>query len=143
MSPGLAVCRLRRRNHQSVGAFTKSSSRRCTQMTNSSFTLLFDVEGTLIDSAPQTLESWRQTLREIGQSFNRDELQPYWGMDGAEMLDGLLPKLPDDAMEALLRQQGEFFREQYLHAVRPFPHVRATFEALRKGRVRLALATTC
>jgi HAD superfamily hydrolase (TIGR01549 family) len=112
-------------------------------MHSSSITLIFDVEGTLIDCAAQTLESWRQTLSEFGHSFTRDELQPYSGMDGAGMLDGLLPKLPDDKKKEVLKRQGEFFREHYLHSVRPFPHVRETFEALKKGRVKLAIATTC
>jgi HAD superfamily hydrolase (TIGR01509 family) len=64
-------------------------------------------------------------------------------MDGEEMLDGLLPKLPDDKKKEALKRQGEFFREQYLDTARPFPQVRETFEALKKGGVRLAIATTC
>jgi HAD superfamily hydrolase (TIGR01509 family) len=112
-------------------------------MHSSSTTLIFDVEGTLIDCVAQTLESWRQTLSEFGHSFTRDELQPYSGMDGAEMLDCLLPKLPDSKKKQVLKQQGELFREQYLHRVQPFPEVHETFEVLRNRGVILAIATTC
>jgi HAD superfamily hydrolase (TIGR01509 family) len=112
-------------------------------MHNSSITLIFDVEGTLIDCVAQTLESWRQTLGDFGHSFTRDELQPYSGMDGAEMLDCLLPKLSDDKKKQVLKQQGDLFRAQYLHRVQPFPEVLETFEALRKRGVTLAIATTC
>jgi phosphoglycolate phosphatase-like HAD superfamily hydrolase len=112
-------------------------------MHSSSTTLIFDVEGTLIDCVAQTLESWRQTLSEFGHSFTRDELQPYSGMDGAEMLDCLLPKLPGDKRKQVLKQQGDLFRAEYLHRVQPFPGVHETFEALRKQGTLLAIATTC
>jgi HAD superfamily hydrolase (TIGR01509 family) len=112
-------------------------------MHSSSTTLIFDVEGTLIDCVAQTLESWRQTLSEFGHTFTRDELQPYSGMDGAEMLDCLLPKLSDDKKKQVLKQQGELFRAQYLRRVQPFPEVHETFEALRNRGVILAIATTC
>jgi HAD superfamily hydrolase (TIGR01509 family) len=64
-------------------------------------------------------------------------------MDGAEMLECLLPKLSDGEKKQVLKQQGDLFRAQYLHRVEPFPQVLETCEALRRRGVILAIATTC
>jgi HAD superfamily hydrolase (TIGR01509 family) len=105
--------------------------------------IIFDVEGTLADCIPQTLESWRQALSECGHPFTREELQPYSGMDGGDMLRSLLPTIDQDTSQQLIQRQGELYREQYLHHIQPFPGVREVFEALRKVGIPLALATTC
>src|SRR5581483_9499417 len=105
--------------------------------------IIFDVEGTLIDCASQTLECWRQVLGEFEHSFRRDELQPYSGMDSAEMLQCLLPKEPRERRQEMLKRHGDLYRERYLHSVRPFPAVFDTFKALAKRSVKVGIATTC
>ncbi|HZO21979.1 MAG TPA: HAD family hydrolase [Steroidobacteraceae bacterium] len=112
-------------------------------MNRSTTTVIFDVEGTLVDCVPQTLESWRQSLAESGHSFRRDELQPYSGMDGEEMLDGLLPALSKEGRQSIAKRQGELYRDQHLRAVRPFEGVRRVFVALKRAGLALAIATTC
>jgi beta-phosphoglucomutase-like phosphatase (HAD superfamily) len=52
---------------------------------------VFDVEGTLVDCVPQTLDCWRETLGEFGFSVGREELQRFSGCDGSMMLEALLP----------------------------------------------------
>ncbi len=105
--------------------------------------IIFDVEGTLIDCASQTLECWRQVLGEFEHSFRRDELQPYSGMDSSEMLQCLLPKEPRERRQEMLKRHGDLYRERYLHSVRPFPAVFDTFKALAKRSVKVGIATTC
>lgn len=89
------------------------------------------------------LESWRETLQEAGHSFTHGDLQPYSGMDGAWMLEQLLPKESDSTRESLLKAQGELFRNEYIERAQPFPGVRALFESLKKLNITLAIATTC
>lgn len=112
-------------------------------MNRSTTTVIFDVEGTLVDCVPQTLESWRQSLAESGHSFRRDELQPYSGMDGEEMLEGLLPALTQEVRQRIQKRQGELYRDQYLGVVRPFEGIRQVFTALKRAGLSLAIATTC
>lgn len=104
---------------------------------------IFDVEGTLIDCVPQTLQSWRQTLAESGHRFDLDRLQPYSGMDGSQMLDCLLPDIPKDLKKHLLKQQGENYRRFYMSRARPFIDVRELFETLKRADVAIGIATTC
>jgi HAD superfamily hydrolase (TIGR01509 family) len=104
---------------------------------------IFDVEGTLIDCVPQTLQSWRQTLAELGHYFDVDQLQPYSGMDGRQMLDCLLPDVPNDLKKQLLKSQGKNYRRFYMSRARPFIDIRELFETLKRADVGIGIATTC
>jgi HAD superfamily hydrolase (TIGR01509 family) len=104
---------------------------------------IFDVEGTLIDSVPLQLESWRATLTTAGFSFSYADLQPFSGMDGAWMLDQLLPRESQDTRHRLLKAQGDSYRTEFLLRARPFPGVRRLFERLKQRDVSIGIATTC
>ena len=105
--------------------------------------VVFDVEGTLIDCVPLVLESWRETLHEAGHRFSVQDLQPYSGLDGAWMLEQLLPLESSDARAQLLEAQGRRYRSHFLRHARPFPGVRELFERLKGWDVAIGLATTC
>jgi HAD superfamily hydrolase (TIGR01509 family) len=105
--------------------------------------VIFDVEGTLIDCVPLVLESWRETLHKAGHLFSVQDLQPYSGMDGAWMLERLLPLEPVDVRQQLLEEQGRRYRTDFLRLARPFAGVRELVEGLKAWGVAVGLATTC
>lgn len=84
---------------------------------------IFDVEGTLIDCVPQTIESWRETLAGFAISLSCEELHRYSGMDGGEMLKRLLPDVPESRRKAILDVQGKLYRKAFLPLVHPLPFV--------------------
>jgi phosphoglycolate phosphatase-like HAD superfamily hydrolase len=49
--------------------------------------VIFYVEGTLIDCLPRILESWQEILAAAGHGVDWSEIQRYSGMDGQDMLD--------------------------------------------------------
>ena len=104
---------------------------------------IFDVEGTLIDCAPQVLRCWHETLASFGVPMPMDSLQRLSGMDGDEMLATLVPSLDERARKKILTAQGERYRAVYLPQVRAFPGVRAVFTAIKSQGDRIALATDC
>jgi phosphoglycolate phosphatase-like HAD superfamily hydrolase len=105
---------------------------------------VFDVEGTLIDCARETLESWRLALHEAGHAFSMEQLHPLLGMDAKEMARKLLPPgEPDKKIDKLVSREGEIYRSRFLKTVRAFPGVYPLFENLKKRGYRIALATTC
>jgi phosphoglycolate phosphatase-like HAD superfamily hydrolase len=105
--------------------------------------VVFDVEGTLIDCVPLILESWRETLQQVGHSFTHLDLQPFSGMDGAWMLEQLLPKDSQDTRHRLLKAQGELYERDFIGRAQPFPGVRQLFEGLKQDGILIGLATTC
>jgi HAD superfamily hydrolase (TIGR01509 family) len=109
----------------------------------SSTIIIFDVEGTLIDCAAQTIQCWQAALLEFGYVVSRDRLQLYSGMDGGEVLDQLVPGESEDTKKSILKRQGELYEQQHLRAVRPFRDVRELFLTLKSRDITLAIGTTC
>lgn len=134
------------RNLDLISAFTVMASSTLSPLlprTERPECAIFDVEGTLVDCVPLILESWRESLHEAGHSFAHHDLQPYSGMDGAWMLEQLLPKESEATREALLKAQGERYRTHFIERAQAFPGVRALFEMLKSQGVRIGIGTTC
>lgn len=106
-------------------------------------TIMFDIEGTLVDSVQQVLDSWRNTLSRRGHDIRPAILQKLSGMDGADMLRVLIPGLDSVERQTLLREQAELFERDYLSQTRAFPNVRDTFLFLKSQGLKLGLATDC
>jgi len=104
---------------------------------------IFDIEGTLMDCVPLILESWCETLHQAGHVMTHRDLQPYSGMDGAWMLEQLLPHEPEAAREKLLKDHGDHYRAKFIGRAQAFPAVRTLIENLKGQGVGIGIATTC
>lgn len=105
--------------------------------------VIFDVEGTLVDSVPQTLQCWRETFLREGYDFEIRELQLHSGQDPDDMIRELIGGIEAEAKASKLkRSQSESFRANCLAQVTPFPGVFELFTDLRSHGHRIALATT-
>jgi HAD superfamily hydrolase (TIGR01509 family) len=105
--------------------------------------VIFDVEGTLIDCVALILESWRGTLQAAGHTFTPKELQPYSGMDGAWMLEQLLPHENEEHRHQLVKSQADRYRKDFIHQARTFSGVHAFFRSLKQAGISIGIATTC
>ena len=63
---------------------------------------IFDVEGTLIDCAPETLQCWHETLAAFGVPVPLAHLQRLSGMDSNDMLATLVPSLTESMKYAVV-----------------------------------------
>jgi HAD superfamily hydrolase (TIGR01509 family) len=105
-------------------------------------TLLFDVDGTLIDSNPAHAEAWTRALREHGISTNVDAIRPLIGMGGDKILPAVARVSEDaDAGRAITRRKKEIF-QMFLPALRPTRGARALLEYLRRQGVELIIASS-
>jgi phosphoglycolate phosphatase-like HAD superfamily hydrolase len=105
--------------------------------------VIFDIEGTLVDSVKQTLRCWRETLLEFGHDVPIDQLQARSGMDGNMMLEQLLPELSDAGRKKLIKAQGGHYQKVYLPHIQPFEGARETLLSLKSRKLKFALATDC
>ena len=128
---------------QSVFKLLQQRNKAKTTVIRSPAAVIFDVEGTLIDCVPLVLESWRECLHNAGHHFSIQDLHPYSGMDGARMLEQLLPKEPEALRRQLLEEQGRRYRTAFLRLARPFTGVRQLVEGLKGWGIAVGLATTC
>jgi HAD superfamily hydrolase (TIGR01549 family) len=104
---------------------------------------IFDVEGTLVDSVPQTLSSLQEALEQAGFDIGYATLQLYSGLDGDQTLQIIAPRLAASQRKQILRAHAKIYQTKYLHYVKAFGGVREMFETLTRRGGRVALATDC
>lgn len=105
--------------------------------------VIFDIDGTLVDSVDLHAEAWRQALRHFGFDVPAGEIRTQIGKGG----DKLLPVfVPPDVLERqgkdIEKYRGELFREHYLARVKPFPQVRELFQRIRADGQKTALGSS-
>ena len=105
--------------------------------------VLFDVEGSLVDCIPQTLQCWREVLARYGFEVPLAQLQRYSGMDTTDLLAELLPATLRPRATEIADAEAKHYREKYLPSVCAFPGVRQLFEKLKQSGCRIGLATSC
>ena len=105
--------------------------------------VLFDVDGTLIDSVDLHARAWQEALAKFGVKAGFEEVRSQIGKG----FDQLMPVfVPEDRLarigDELEKYRGELYQANYLKRVKPFPGVRALFkELLRQGK-KLALCSS-
>jgi HAD superfamily hydrolase (TIGR01509 family) len=105
--------------------------------------VIFDVDGTLVDSNDAHAQSWVDTFAEAGYNVPFDVVRPLIGMGG----DKLLPKAASiksdsDEGKKLSKRRGEIFRQKYLPRLRALPGSRALVERVRSSGLKPVVATS-
>jgi HAD superfamily hydrolase (TIGR01509 family) len=105
--------------------------------------VIFDIDGTLVDSNDAHAQSWVDTFAEAGYDVPFDVVRPLIGM-GA---DKLLPRtigVEHDSKEGkkLLARRSEIFQQKYLPRLKPFPGSRALVLRVRADGLKPIVATS-
>lgn len=105
--------------------------------------VIFDVDGTLMDSVDEHAEAWRRSFIEFGRDIPFAHVRSQIGK-GA---DQLLPVFfNDEELERFGKDLEEYrsalFKREFLPKVRPFPRVKELFQQLRKRGRKVALASS-
>jgi HAD superfamily hydrolase (TIGR01509 family) len=105
--------------------------------------VIFDVDGTLVDSNDAHAQSWVDTFAEAGYDVPFEAVRPLIGMGG----DKLLPKaigISHDSKEGkkLVKRRSKIFREKYLPHLRPLEGSRALVQRVRSDGLKAIVATS-
>jgi len=105
--------------------------------------VIFDIDGTLVDSNDAHAQSWVDAFAKAGYEVPFEVVRPLIGM-GA---DKLLPKTigvrhDSDEGKKLLKRRSGIFREKYLPALRPLSGARALVLRVRKEGLKAIVATS-
>ena len=106
--------------------------------------VIFDIDGTLIDSVDLHAQSWLETFERFGVQASFADVRRHIG-EGA---DRLIPAfVPPEMPDGLRRQTEEFrsdlFKKEYLCKVQPFPKVKELFTHIKAKCCKLVLASSC
>ena len=105
--------------------------------------VVFDVDGTLVDSVDQHARAWQDALADFGIRCSFEEARAQVGKGADQILPVFMP-------EERARSQGDeivahrlkIFRSKYLPELKPFPCVRELFERIHARGVCIALASS-
>ena len=105
--------------------------------------VIFDVDGTLVDSNDLHTQCWLETFHHFGLDFPFDQVRFQIGKGGDQLLPTLLPAdLFAQQGESISDFRNELFKRTYLSQVRPFPGVRPLFERIRAEGSVIVLASS-
>ncbi len=105
--------------------------------------VIFDVDGTLIDSVGLHAKGWQDAFAEYGRTIPFDDIRMQIGKGGDQLMPEFLSKDDIEAFgKELEKRRGVILKERYLSKVEAFPGVRALFGHLRAEGLRIALASS-
>jgi HAD superfamily hydrolase (TIGR01509 family) len=108
-------------------------------------TVVFDLDGTLVDTVATRIAAWIEALAAFDYPTERDQLGPLIGLDGkrlASEIAALAGRPIDEAMaEEIDKRSGEIY-ERLNRSPRALPGVRRLIEAIEDNEIRWAIATS-
>ncbi|MDN5302343.1 MAG: hypothetical protein PWQ60_1857 [Thermoanaerobacteraceae bacterium] len=100
--------------------------------------VIFDLDGTLLDSLPVCYSCFRNTLKHyVDRDFSDSEIRAMFGPSE----EGIFKKLLPDSWEDCLRFYLEQYDKAHSEYDRPFPGIKDALELLRERKVRLAIVS--
>jgi len=105
--------------------------------------VIFDVDGTLIDSVDAHAKAWQVVLARHGYHIPFERVRHQIGKGGEKVMAALLPAdVVERLGETIERERLELFKKEYLPQIRAFPGTRALFERVRADGRRIVLASS-
>jgi membrane protein len=106
--------------------------------------LLFDIDGTLVDSNPAHVEAWTIAFARRGHRIEPDRIWPEIGKGGDHLVPDILGERVDARDGDSLRsaESEEFQRIARERGLRPFRGARELLVEARRRGLRVALATS-
>ena len=105
--------------------------------------IIFDMDGTLIDSVDFHAKAWQRTFERFGHRFEYAAIRAQIGKGGDQLMPALLP---DEVVERDGEKMEEFrkdlFKNEYLPLIQAFPSVRDLFLRVQADGKRTAVASS-
>lgn len=109
----------------------------------SQYGVLWDLDGVLIESSQQHLDSWISVLPRFGLTMSREVHEQTFGMNNREILTIMLGELPEaDLLRRISSAKESAFREIIKGTVEPLVGAVELLEKLYSVKVRQAIASS-
>jgi HAD superfamily hydrolase (TIGR01549 family) len=105
--------------------------------------VIFDVDGTIVDSVDLHAEAWRVAFEKFGKTFLFHEIRRQIGKGSDQLLPVFLSKPELNRFgEDLDQYRGELFKKEFLPRVRAFARVRELFQRIKSDGKQIVLASS-
>ena len=105
--------------------------------------VIFDVDGTLVDSVDLHAQAWKEAFERFGKQPSFADVRSQIGKGADQLMPVFLSR--DELSrfgEQLQTFRGEHFKREYLEKVRAFPRARDLLQRVREAGERIALASS-
>ncbi len=105
--------------------------------------VLFDVDGTLVDTVDLHAQAWVEALQHFGIQADFTDIRLQIGKGGDQLLPGLMPPdMLEELGEEIQEFRSDLFKRKYMSQVKAFPGVRELFERIKASGLRIVLASS-
>ncbi|WP_428663835.1 HAD family hydrolase [Reyranella sp.] len=105
--------------------------------------VIFDVDGTLLDSVDLHAKAWVDAFSDYGHRVSFDDVRRQIGKGGDQLLPVFLnPGEIEASGEALQAHRGDILKRRYLPLMKPFAGVRLLLERVHDAGIQVALASS-
>jgi beta-phosphoglucomutase len=112
-------------------------------VTPNGYAVIWDVDGTLVDTAELHFQAWVKLAREIGKPFTRQDFAATFGRRNPEIL-GLLfgTHLTAQEMDLLAARKEDYYKAAARAGVQLLPGVRSLLEGLHAAGFKQAIGSS-
>lgn len=113
--------------------------------------VIFDIDGTLVDTVEFHTQSWQRTFQHFGYQIPPEQIRPQIGKGSDQLMPVFfspaeLDKLVDGQSSTLGDQMRDYrrqlYQQEYHPRVKGFPGVRELFQRVKADGKRIALASS-
>lgn len=105
--------------------------------------VIFDIDGTLIDSVDIHAQAWVDAFEKFGKSVPFADVRGQIGKGGDQLLPVFLsPEELQKFGKDLEEFRGDHYKKNYMHRVKPFAMVRELFLRIKGEGLQIALASS-
>ncbi|HZH90756.1 MAG TPA: HAD family hydrolase [Pyrinomonadaceae bacterium] len=105
--------------------------------------IIFDIDGTLVDSVDLHARAWREAFRHFGREVEFEKVRHQIGKGGDQLMPVFFSTEELERFgEEMEKFRGDIYKREYISRVRAFPQVRELFERIRRDGKRIALASS-
>ena len=105
--------------------------------------VIFDVDGTRVDSVDIYARAWRDAFRDFGHDIEFDRIREQIGKGSGQLMPVFIkPPELDDKGKEIEQHRAEILKSRYLDQITAFPQVWALFRRLLADGKKIALASS-
>ncbi|MDJ0567906.1 MAG: HAD family hydrolase [Pleurocapsa sp. MO_192.B19] len=105
--------------------------------------IIFDLDGTLVDSVEYHTQAWVKAFQEYGYDFPFEQLRQQIGKGSKYIIGELLPADEAERLESDIAQyRKQYYQDNLLSKVQPFPQVKKLFATIKADKMKIILASS-
>lgn len=105
--------------------------------------IIFDIDGTLIDSVDAHTKSWVTTFNHFGHTVEFEQIRQQIGKGGEFIIEDVLSPEDVEAKGKEIRNwRSQYYYDHFLKEVQPFPKVKELFQRVHDDGLLIVLATS-